>query len=106
MVIRAVRVAPDRRWAANLKKTRRGEGMTQGTSTHGGGLSAHWTDAGHTRTVSAWWRRTAVSDRRIDWARVTDGAAPLQLLALSAVAGLILGLLLNPSWPGVADAGP
>jgi len=81
--------------------------MTQGTSTHGGGLSAHWTDAGHGPSDGAWWRRTAVSDRWIDWARgVTDGAAPLQLLALSAVAGLILGLLLNPSWPGVADAGP
>ena len=81
--------------------------MTQGTSTHGGGLSAHWMDAGHGPSEGAWWRRTAVSGRWIDWARgVTDGAAPLQLLALSAVAGLILGLLLNPSWPGAADAGP
>jgi signal transduction histidine kinase len=81
--------------------------MTQGTSTHGGGLSAHWTDAGHRPSDGAWWRRTAVSDWWIGWARgVTDGAAPLQLLALSAVAGLILGLLLNPSWPGAADAGP
>jgi signal transduction histidine kinase len=80
--------------------------MTQGTSTHGDGLSAHWTDARHGHTDGAWWRRTPISDRRIDWTLVTDGGAPLQLLALSAVAGLILGLLLNPSWPGAADAGP
>jgi signal transduction histidine kinase len=79
--------------------------MTQGTSTHGSGLSGCWKDAGHERADRAWRRWMAGSDWRIDWARTTDGPAPLQLLALSAIAGLALGLLVNVSWRGATDGG-
>jgi signal transduction histidine kinase len=79
--------------------------MTQGTSTHGGGLSGHWTDVGHDRADGARRRPTAGGDWRIEWAGPAGGAAPLQLLALSAVAGLALGLMINTSWPAAAGGG-
>ena len=79
--------------------------MTHGTSAHGEGLSGHWTDAGHNRAFGAWRRRAAEADWRIDWARVAGGPAPLQLLALSATAGLLLGLSINASWAAAADGG-
>jgi His Kinase A (phospho-acceptor) domain len=80
--------------------------MTHGTSAHGDGLSAHWTDAGHNRAFDAWRRWAAEADGRIDWARVAAGPAPLQVLALSAIAGLVLGLSINAIWPAAADGGP
>jgi signal transduction histidine kinase len=79
--------------------------MTQGTSPHGGRLSGHWTGTGHESRDGAWRDRSAGSDRRIGWARAIEGAAPLQLLALSAGAGLVLGLLLNPIWRSGAGGG-
>jgi K+-sensing histidine kinase KdpD len=80
--------------------------MTQGTSTHGDGLSARWADGRRDCADSAWrrWAARCVG-RRLDRARDTAGAAPLQLLALSATGGLALGLLINPSWLAAADAG-
>ncbi len=58
--------------------------MTEGTSTHGDGLSERWGDAGRDRVA---------------------GAARLQLLALSAMGGLALGLPITASWLAAADAG-
>jgi len=79
--------------------------MTHGTSAHGDGLSAHWTDAGHNRAFGAWRRWAAEADWRVDWARMAAAPAPLQLLALSAIAGLVLGLSINASWPAAAGGG-
>jgi signal transduction histidine kinase len=60
--------------------------MTQGTSAHGESLSRRWTDVGQERASFGW---------RIDSRQVAGGAAPLQLLALSVIAGLALGLMLT-----------
>jgi signal transduction histidine kinase len=79
--------------------------MTSGTSAHGEGLSRLWADAGRIRAFGAWRRVTAGADWRIDWARVAEGPAPLQLLALSAIGGLLLGLSINAGWPAGADGG-
>ena len=79
--------------------------MTQGTSTHGDGLSVHWADAMRESAGRAW-RRIRGAGWRIDGARAAEGtAASLQLLALSASGGLVLGLLLNVSWPGAVEGG-
>jgi signal transduction histidine kinase len=56
--------------------------MTHGTSAHGASLSSRWTDAGQERAG-------------FGWQQVAGEAAPLQLLALSVVAGLALGLTLT-----------
>jgi signal transduction histidine kinase len=60
--------------------------MAHGTSAHGESLSRRWTDAK---------RERAGFRGRIDWRQVAGEAAPLQLLALSAIAGLALGLMLT-----------
>jgi phospho-acceptor domain-containing protein len=88
----------------NSCKIRRGEGMTQGTSTHGDGLSARWTDVGQAPADSTW-RRWAGCDGPLDRAGRAAGTAPLQLLALSAMVGLVLGLLINLGWPAAVDSG-
>jgi signal transduction histidine kinase len=79
--------------------------MTEGTSTRGEGLSVHWTEPGCRRARGGWRRRAAEADWRIDWARVADGPAPLQLLILSAIGGLLLGLSINAGWRAAADGG-
>jgi signal transduction histidine kinase len=79
--------------------------MTQGTSTHGGGLSEHRTDVGHVDADGAWWRRPTGLAARIGRDRIADAAAPLQLLALGAISGLGLGLLGSVSWRAGPDGG-
>ena len=79
--------------------------MTHGTSAHGVGLSAPWTDRARGRAPGARRHGTGGADWRIDWVRRAEGPVPLQLLALSAVAGLLLGLSINASWAAAAGGG-
>jgi len=79
--------------------------MTEGTSTHGEGLSGLWADVGRIHAFGPWRWLTAGAHWRIDWARIAEGPARLQLLALSAIGGLLLGLSLNAGWPTAADGG-
>jgi len=81
--------------------------MTEGTSTHGEGLSGQglsgvWADVGRIHAFDVWRRLTEGADWRIHWARIAEGPGPLQLLALSAVGGLTLGLSINAGWPAAA----
>jgi signal transduction histidine kinase len=79
--------------------------MTEGTSTHGDGLSVHWTGGPRDCVDSAWRRRAPGYGVGRGPARGAAGAAPLQLLALSAGAGIVLGLLINTSWQVAAESG-
>ena len=73
--------------------------MTTGTSTHGEGLSRYWADVGQS---GRGWRRSWETGRRPS----TRQPAPLELIALSAAAGLAAGLTLTAAWHAVADIGP
>jgi K+-sensing histidine kinase KdpD len=79
--------------------------MTHGTSAHGAGLSGRWADTGREEGDGAWRRWTAGVGLRIEGIRAAGEAAPLQLLAVSAVAGLAVGLAITEAWR-VADVGP
>jgi signal transduction histidine kinase len=97
-----IRPGPAGRVVAGSKsscKIRRGEGMTRGTSTHGEGLSMHWAGAGESGSGAGW-------DLGRDWGWETGRLAPVQLLALSAIAGLAAGLTLTAAWHALADTGP
>src|SRR5262249_27093516 len=81
-----------------------GQGMTRGTSAHGDGLSNGWTDAGQDRSGN-WWRwRTVDLEWQIGWMRGSAGLAPPQLLLVSVLAGLVLGLAIATGRPA-ADGG-
>jgi hypothetical protein len=73
--------------------------MTTGTSTHGEGLSRYWADVGQNGRGR---RQSRETGRRPSARR----PAPLELLALSAVAGLAAGLTMTTAWHAVADLGP
>jgi K+-sensing histidine kinase KdpD len=79
--------------------------MTHGTSAHGAGLSGRWADTGQEEGVGAWRRWTAGVGLRIEGIRAAGEPAPLHLLAVSAVAGLAVGLAITEAWR-VADVGP
>jgi hypothetical protein len=72
--------------------------MTEGTSPYGHGLLRHWADAGQSCRGSDW-------DIR-GWKAGREPPAPLQQLALSAAAGLAVGLALTTAWRAVAGVGP
>jgi hypothetical protein len=71
--------------------------MTKGASPHGEDLSRHWAGSGQTDVGLGW---------GIDWHRLARESPPLQLLALSAIAGLAAGLTLTAAWHAFADIGP
>jgi signal transduction histidine kinase len=69
--------------------------MTQSTSAHGGGLSGDWTDPGQEQASGLRRWRTIGLQWRIDWLQATPEPASLQHLAVSVIAGLILGLTIT-----------
>jgi signal transduction histidine kinase len=71
--------------------------MTKGTSPHGEDLSRRWAASGHIDGHLDW---------GIGWPRLARESALLQLLALSAIAGLTAGLTLTAALQAVVDIGP
>jgi signal transduction histidine kinase len=77
--------------------------MAHGTSAHGEGLSGDWTDAGQEQANSLWRGWANGLEWLFDWSRVTADPAPLQLLVVSVIAGLLLGLTITAAWQPAVD---